>query len=331
MSWDVIGHTWAVDMLQRDLAQDRARHAYLFTGPAGVGKRTLATQFAHALLCPNANPPCGQCRHCLLAARGSHPDLLTLEPTRTGRNAQIKVDPVREVIKALQLKPIEARRRVARVLNFHAANPQGMNAFLKTLEEPPGQAVILLTAERADDLLPTIVSRCEVVALRPLPWEQVREALITRWLVPAERADLLAHLAQGRLGYAVRLHGDDEALAARTQRLDDVQSLLTGNHVARFGYAERLAKEGKEDGERIQAVLDLWLGFWRDVLLANTGAAGQWANPDRAADIQRVAQAVSPALARTVMVSLRRTGELLAKNANTRLALEVALLDWPRL
>jgi DNA polymerase III subunit delta' len=333
MSWDIVGNTWAVEMLQRDLAQDRVRHAYLFTGPAGVGKRTLAAQFARALLCPNANPPCGQCRHCMLTARGSHPDLLTVEPIKKTRNAFISVDAVREVIKALQLRPVEAQRRVAQLLNFHAANREGMNAFLKTLEEPPGQSVILLTAERADDLLPTIVSRCEVVALRPLPAVQVREALITRWMVPAERADLLAHLAQGRLGYAVRLHGDDEALAARTQRLDDVQALLAGNHVARFSYAERLAKEGSE---RIQAVLELWLGFWRDVLLASArvtsaGEAVQWANPDRAADIQRVAQGVTPATARTVMVSLRRTGELLEKNTNTRLALEVCLLDWPRL
>lgn len=336
MAWDVIGHNWAVELLQRDRAQDRVRHAYLFTGPAGVGKRTLALQFVRALLCPQADPPCGQCRHCLLTARGSHPDLLTTAPIKKTRTAFISVEAVRAVIKALQLRPIEAQRRVALLLNFHAANREGMNAFLKTLEEPPGQAVILLTAERADDLLPTIVSRCEVVALRPQPAEQVRAALIERWLVPADRADLLARLAQGRLGYAVRLHGDDEALAARTQRLDEVQALLAGNRVLRFNYAERLAKEGKDGLEHIHGVLDLWQGFWRDVLLTSAhpggdGAAAQWANPDRAADIRRVAEVVSPATARTVLVGLRRTGDLLGQNANTRLALEVCLLDWPRL
>ncbi|MCC7360426.1 MAG: DNA polymerase III subunit delta' [Anaerolineales bacterium] len=330
MSWDIIGHQWAVDMLRRDLAADRVRHAYLFTGAAGVGKRTLAAQFARALLCPHADPPCGQCRHCLLTARGSHPDLFTLTPIKKTRHAFISVDAMREAIGALQFKPMEARRRVALVLNAHAANSMAQNAFLKTLEEPPGQTVILLTAERADDLLPTIVSRCAVMALRPLPHAQVRAALIERWLAPAERADLLAHLAQGRLGYAVALHGDDEALPARAQRLDDLQALLAGSRVARFSYAEKLAKEGKDGPERIQGVLDLWLGFWRDVLLATAGAAGPRANPDRAAEVERVAQALTPAAAHAVLAGLRRTSALLEKNTNARLALEVCLLDWPR-
>jgi DNA polymerase-3 subunit delta' len=332
MPWNLIGHEWAVAMLRRDIAQDRARHAYLFTGPAGIGKRTLVADFARALLCEAAHPPCGQCRNCQLAARDRHPDLLTVEPVISGktvRAAKIKIEPVRDVINSLSLTPVEARRRVARLLRFDTANSESMNAFLKTLEEPPGQTVILLTAERPDDLLPTIVSRCAVVPLRPLPLETVRTALITNWLVPAERADLLAHLAQGRLGWAVRMHHDDAALDARRQALDDLSSLLGASRVARFAYAERLAKETSID--RIQGTLELWQSLWRDVLLAGVGSPSPLANPDREAEVRRLAQAVSPAVARDVMVGLRRTTGLLEQNANARLALEVCLLDWPRL
>ena len=332
MSWNLIGHEWAVEMLQRDIAQDRARHAYLFTGPAGIGKRTLVADFARALLCQVADPPCDQCRSCLLAARGRHPDLLTVEPVMSGksvRTAKIKIEPVRQVINDLALKPVEARRRVARLLRFDSANSESMNAFLKTLEEPPGQTVILVTAERPDDLLPTLVSRCAVVPLRPLPLETVRTALITNWLVPAEQADLLAHLAQGRLGWAVRMHADAAALAARQQTLDDLSTLVAASRVARFAYAERLAKETSTD--RIQDTLDLWQSLWRDVLLAGAGAPGPLANPDRADEVRRLAQAVAPAAARGVMLGLRRTAGLLEQNANARLALEVCLLDWPRL
>jgi DNA polymerase-3 subunit delta' len=332
MSWDLLGHDLVVERLRHDLQQDRLRHAYLFTGPSGIGKRTLVAAFARALLCAQADPPCGQCRNCLLSARGSHPDLLTVEPLISGKSvraAKIKIEPVRDLIHDLQLKPVEAARRVARLLRFDAANPESQNAFLKTLEEPPGQVVLLLTAERADDLLPTIVSRCEVVALRPLLREIVRDALITRWLIPAERAELLSRLAQGRLGWAVRIQQDEAALEARAQRLDDLAALLSGNRVVRFAYAERLAKEGSLD--RIQETLDLWLAYWRDVLLAASGAEAPLANPDREPEIRRLAQTVTPAAASQVMVGLRRTGELLEKNANARLALEVCLLDWPRL
>jgi DNA polymerase-3 subunit delta' len=332
MPWNIIGHEWAVEMLRRDVAQDRARHAYLFTGPAGIGKRTLVADFARALLCQAADPPCGQCRNCKLAARDRHPDLLTVEPMMSGKSvraAKIKIEPVRDVINGLSLKPVEARRRVARLLRFDAANAESMNAFLKTLEEPPGRTVILLTAESADDLLPTIVSRCAVVPLRPLPLATVRNALITNWLVPAERADLLAHLAQGRLGWAVRMSGDEAALDARRQALDDLSSLLGASRVTRFAYAERLAKETSTD--RIQETLELWQSLWRDVLLAGAGMPSPLANLDRESEVRRLAEAVSPTSAREVMMGLRRTGGLLEQNVNARLALEVCLLDWPRL
>src|SRR6185503_12141934 len=239
------------------------------------------------------------------------------------------MEPLRQLVNDLQLKPIEARRRVARLFRFEAANDLQQNVLLKTLEEPPGQAVILLTAERADDLLPTIVSRCELVALRPLPLETVHNALITNWMVSAERADLLAHLAQGRLGWAVRMNADEAALDARRQRLDDLSALVSQSRVQRFGYAEKLARENNSEG--LQATLELWLGFWRDVLLVSAGAAAPLANPDRDIEIRRLAQALAPDLARDGVGGLLRTASLLEKNVNARLGLEGCLLDWPRL
>lgn len=331
MPWDIIGHDAIVAMLQRDLTQSHLRHAYLFTGPDGIGKGTLVAEFARALLCNASNTPCGQCRHCQLTAKGSHPDLLTVAPEESGkrvRTAKIKIDPVRQLIYHLTLKPVEARRRVARLLQFDAANVETMNAFLKTLEEPPGDAILLLTAESADSLLPTIVSRCEVINLRPLPIATVREALITRWLVPAEQADLLAHLSGGRLGWAARMHADKEALEERNQKLADVLHLLQASRVERFAYAEKLAKDGRLD--RIQATLELWLGFWRDVLLASAEASAPLTNPDRADDIRRLSESISAEAARAILTAIRRAGEELERNVNTRLALEVLLLDWPR-
>lgn len=332
MAWDLIGHGWAVELLGRDLAAGRLRHAYLFTGPEGIGKRTLAAAFARALLCEAANRPCGACRACRLAARNAHPDLLTVAPVVSGKKVRaekIQIEPVRQLIYDLTLKPVEARRRVALLLNFDAANPQAMNALLKTLEEPPGEAVLLVTAESSAALLPTIVSRCEVLELRPLPAAVVQEALITRWMTPQPQADLLAHLSGGRLGWAVRLQADPEALEERRQKLDDLQHLLSAARVERFAYAERLARENTSD--KVQDTLDLWSGFWRDVLLTGAAAAAPLTNLDRRPAIDQVAAAVPPDQARRVLEAIGQTRDRLARNVNARLALEVLLLDWPRL
>ena len=332
MPWNIVGHEWAVELLKRDLAQGRVRHAYLFTGPEGVGKRTLVAEFARALLCEGSEPPCGQCRHCKLHARASHPDLLMVAPEVSGKHvraAKVKIEPVRRLIYDLTLKPVEAQRRVACLVNFGAANDEAQNALLKTLEEPPGSAVMLVTAERAEDLLPTIVSRCEGVALRPLPLATVQDALVLRWDTPRERAEQLAHLSGGRLGWAVRMVQDGSALEARRERMEDLRRLLRGSRVERMAYAERLAQAGSVD--RMQETLELWLGFWRDVMLASAGATAPLVNVDCETEIRHLAGTVPPALAEQVLKAIRQTGEWLEKNVNARLALEVMLLDWPRI
>ena len=131
------------------------------------------------------------------------------------------------------------------------------------------------------------------------------------------------------MGWAVRMRGDESALEARAQRLDDLSALLSASRVKRFAYAEKLAREGSLD--RIQDALDLWLSFWRDVMLVSAQTSAPLANPDRADDLRRLAEKISPAMAGEVVNAIRETGELLEKNVNTRLALEVLLLDWPRL
>lgn len=331
MPWNVIGHEAVLAVLRSELAQGRLRHAYLFVGPEGVGKRTLVAELARALLCAAAEPPCDRCRHCLLAAKDTHPDLLTVAPVISGkrvRAGKIKIEAVRQLIYDLSLKPMEARRRVARLLHFDVANDQAMNALLKTLEEPPANVTLLLTAESTEALLPTIVSRCEVIPLRPLPLAVVRDALITRWLVPQDQAELLAHLSGGRLGWAVGLAQDAEALADRSQKLDELQHLLSAPRVVRFQYAEKLARETSLD--RVQATLDVWQSFWRDVLLASAQATVPLTNLDRQATIRDLAGRLPPDAARKSLAALRRTSELLTRNVNTRLALETLLLDWPR-
>ncbi|MBI3760301.1 MAG: DNA polymerase III subunit delta' [Chloroflexi bacterium] len=356
--WDIVGHEWAVELLSRDLAGGRLRHAYLFAGPPGIGKRTLALKFAQVINClsPSPLPPvpageaagvraCGECRPCTLIAKGSHPDVPIVHsgvpssttssrrPSTATRNSpgegrSIKIDQVRDLERQVSLAPYEATYRVPILLRFHEATTGAQNALLKTLEEPPPQVVILLTADSPDLLLPTIVSRCDVLNLRPTSIAKAKEALAQRRGVAGERAELLAHLSGGRLGWAVRMSEDEERLAQRNERLDKLLGLIAAPRRARMAYAEALAKRPREE---VYELLDLWLTWWRDVLLASSHAGAPFANADRIEIIRGLADRIDPERARAAIEAIRKTGEAIDRNANLRLALEVLALDLPAL
>ncbi|MEA3350184.1 MAG: DNA polymerase III subunit [Chloroflexota bacterium] len=325
-NWGILGHEWAVDLLRGQLSNGRSRHAYLITGPRGVGRRTLALRMAQALNCPQPTElgiPCRQCRTCEHIERMQHPDLSVVQSEEIGKS--LKVEQVRELQLGLSLAPYEATYRVALLLRFEEATLSAANALLKTLEEPPPQVVLLVTAQDAESLLPTIVSRCEIIRLRPLPIDQLSQGLETYWGIPAERAKLLAHISGGRPGQALRLHQDDDAMEQRQTWLDDHQRLLSASRVERFHYAEELAKN-KSD---LQSALRTWLSLWRDVMLRVNGASAPLVNLDREDEIDAMVATLSPAAAREMVSHLERTRARLNRNTNTRLTAEVLMLNLP--
>ena len=327
MNWEMLGHEWAVSLLKDNVARGQARHAYLLTGPQGVGRRTLAVRLAQALNClqpPEPGTPCLACRLCLQIGRMQHADLSVVQSDAPG--SMLKVDQIRELQRSLSLAPYDARYRVALLLRFEEANPSAMNALLKTLEEPAPQVILILTAESAENLLPTIVSRCELLRLRPLAFEQVSQWLQSRHGLLPEQAQLLAHVAGGRPGYALHLMAEPEQMEMRQARLDEHLGLLNSGRVDRFNYAEKLSK----DKELFRQVLLIWLSFWRDVLLCSAGSSAPLSNLDRVEAVQVLAGHVNLQEARQFVAALERTLVLLDKNVNTRLAAEVLMLDLPR-
>ena len=238
MHWDEIQHQpRAVSILGRALAAQRVHHAYLFTGPEGVGKESTARVLAARLLCqesgsdPNqtalfgAAPPdernaCGACDSCRLFAGGNHPDYAIVERTlhkqhpdptiRRSKGLFLGVEVIRHfLIDPSALKPTVSRRRVFVIREAERMNEAAQNALLKTLEEPPGQTVLILVSSSAARLLPTIRSRCQQIPFVPLPQSFVAEQLQAQADVPAARAQALAALSGGRLGVALRWHRVD--------------------------------------------------------------------------------------------------------------------------
>lgn len=333
-SWPaVFGHGWAIDLLTGALAKDRLSHAYLLTGPAHVGKTTLARAFAQTLNCEAGGlAPCGACRSCRLIGDDRHPDVRLVEPelSSSGRKETLRIDQVRGLQKALALAPYEAHYQVAILTRFHRASLGAANALLKTLEEPPARVIIILTADLVEPLLPTIVSRCQLLSLRPLPLEEVESALLHRWEAAPDRARHLAHLSGGRLGLAVRLLSDPRLLSLRQEGLDALESLLHEDRTGRFLYAEGMTR--KKRGTAITDTLELWLGWWRDVALVAGGeqdAPFPITNVDRIDQITRVAHQCGLETACAAVRSIQRTIWQLDRNANTRLAIEVLMLNLP--
>jgi DNA polymerase-3 subunit delta' len=324
-NWDLIGHQWAVELLQNHLERGGPRHAYLFTGPHGIGRRTLALRFAEAI---NAEPMGAIDPNSKLHEqyqRMQHPDLSVVQRQEGDRD--LKINAVRELQHTLSLAPYMSKYRVALLLNFEEANPSAANALLKTLEEPASRVVLLVTAESSEALLPTIVSRCEVVRLRPVPLEQVSEGLQSHWNVDPEHARLLAHIASGRPGYACYLSQNPEILTQRQAWLDEQRALLSDNRVTRFAYAEKMSK----DKEQIPQHLLVWLAYWRDVLMHVTHSSAPLVNLDRAEEISQLAQGLDLPTARRVVLALERTLDELRTNINLRLAAETLLLEFPYL
>jgi DNA polymerase-3 subunit delta' len=319
--WQVVGHKWAVELLERSLANGRTAHAYLLLGLPQIGKTTLALNFAQALNCLDEGKPCGQCRSCLKIAHSNHPDVRVIEAV----NGTIKIDQIRAMQREVALSPHEGRWKVYVIRQMERATTEAANCLLKTLEEPPAQVILILTASDIDQLLPTIISRCQVLNLRPPSVLLVQKALEERWSIDPERARLLARLSGGRLGWAVRASEDEAILRKRERRLDEMVELMEQRRVEHLRYAQRLSKS--PDG--LREVLDLWLIWWRDLLLIKGDSSTEVTNIDREATLRSQARGYTLTQVRDFIAALRAAVWQLEHNANARLTLEVLMLSLP--
>lgn len=333
MSWGLIGNEQAVSRLRRHIAQNRVRQAYLFTGPQAIGKRTLSLRFAQALNCERPSRPgdfCAPgdpaaCRVCRAVPHQTDPDLHVLTPEES-----IRVEEIRRLQSRLALAPYGGRWRIGLLPDFHQATVSSANAMLKTLEEPPSRVVLLLTSPEPELLLPTVVSRCEVVPLRSVATDIIVKSLLERG-VAAERADLLAAVADGRPGRAISQAEDSVAAEERTAALQEFSDLMQMGINQRFARAERLIGKGElvEQRRRVENLLLEWLSLWRD--LVHQGYAAELAarNPDFAPAVERGANRLAAEERQSALRSLAASLQAVEANANLRLTLEALLLDLP--
>ncbi len=327
-TWAVYGHDWAVTYLQKGMLNNRVRHAYLITGAPNVGKSALAESFAMALNCQEADMmarPCGICRDCKKILSGNHSDVLYAEADAT--TGALKIEAVRTISSRIAMKPYEGRYRIAIFPHFDRAQPRTQDALLKTLEEPPPHAVLILLAASLESVLSTIISRSQVIQLRPVPAHYIRTILTERYHINADDAALLARISGGRIGWALEAIRTPELLAQREADLDLLDDALRADRSGRFALADKLSR----DKSALAPLFELWLTYWRDVLLYLEGDAERVCNIDRRPHIERMAYDVTAEAALRAIRATQTALNHLTYNLNLRLALEVMFLDFPGL
>lgn len=286
---DVVGQEKAKHILRLAFSRGKTSHAYLFQGPAGVGKKLSARAFAAFLHCreEGREDSCGHCPSCRKTASANHPDFLVVEPD----GVQIKIDQIRELKRRLAYPPVEAGYRVVLLADIHQtmARAEVANSLLKTLEEPPAQTVFILTAVEATGILPTIVSRCQVIPFYPVPYALVSAALAGDG-VPPDQALVMAALAEGSIGRARGLAQTD-LLAVRKSIVEGLLGLTTSQSGAverLFTLAEQAALL-KEELTDLLELLTLWI---KDLMVRAAGG------PEDSLVNLDLRHTLSPALAR---------------------------------
>lgn len=351
MDTELIGHRQIRDALDRAVAEGRVHHAYLFHGPPSVGKSTLAHWLALRLNCREPGAPCGTCRSCRLILKGAHPDVRSLQPPndrdlslgllleasdeahRTSKSASriISIGDVRALQHDAALAPNEAPWKVYLLIGAETMNLEAANCLLKTLEEPPAHVVLILTATDTYDLPQTILSRCQAIRLPGVPTAEIEAALRERGLASAIQAPLIARLAGGRPGWALRAVEDADVLADRDRAMENLLVAARPSFRERLGLAERLATAYSKNPQTILDAIALWQLWWWDVYLLQDDCPDLITNIDQREWIGDAARNVAPGRLRAHLNNLGLASQRLLQNVNPRLALEALLVAAPTL
>ena len=325
--WQVIGQDKILSLLDYSLKINAVAHAYLIVGPRHVGKGTLAFNLAQALNCDGPELPCGQCRSCQRILERKHADVT---PVGLDSKTEIGIDDIRYLQRIANLPPYEGKYKVFIIDGAEYLSTEAANSLLKILEEPPQNVVWLLLAVEDGHLLPTIISRCQRLELKPVPSEQVQEALVNSYNVETNRAKLLAQLCRGRLGWALSALANDDILEQRSQRIDRMVSLLTASLSQRFAYAQELASQFSQNRRTGAEIMEDWLDWWRDLMLIKGSCQETIVNVDYQTALEEQARGLSLSEINGFLTDLCLLQEEISRNVNPRLVLEWLMLNLPR-
>lgn len=307
---EIKGQERTKDILLRTLKSGRLANTLLFVGPEGVGKSLMAKYLAKSVNCLNSDfEACGQCNSCLKIDKLNHPDVHWIEKDESGA---IKIEQVRGIEKEIQLRPYEAKKKVFIIIEAQNLTPEASNALLKTLEEPPADSLLILTSAHADQLLPTILSRCQKFFFTAMGPEILKNILIKDYKLNERLSHFLAYFSQGRIGKAITFSQND-ILKEKNGFIDNFTKSFTTP-----GYFDN---NFFGDKPRIKEGLEILLDWYRDVLLLKLGSdASRLVNSDRQKELQILKGKYSLTDLLDILSDIMMTLKLLQQNINTKVS-----------
>ena len=319
---DVVGHKDILKYISSAVENNRVSHAYILNGERGSGKKMLANLFAMTLLCETGdNEPCGKCHSCKQAESGNHPDIIRVTHEKPN---SISVDDIRtQVNNTVDIKPYQGPYKVYIIPQADMMTPQAQNAILKTIEEPPSYAVLLLLTENAETLLPTINSRCVMLKLRNIKDTLIKKYLMENLEIPDYKADMCTAFAQGNMGRAIMLANSDHFNEIR----EEAVQLL--KHISEMELNEIVAAVKNISVYKLEITdyLDIIMIWYRDVLLYKaTKEIDKVVFKDQLQSIKEQARKSSYEGIELILESLEKAKARLKANVNFDLVMELLFL-----
>jgi len=319
----IAGQDQIVKTLQRSLGSERIAHAYLFHGPRGLGKTSMALAMARAVNCdqrwddPTTVDGCGQCDACRRFDTGNYPDFHLVEPV----SSSITIDQVRQVKSILSFRSYTSRFKVCILLNCETMRLEAANSLLKVLEEPPRDSILILVSERLQAIPATVISRCQVMRFSPVPEEEIVRLLVSKQGMDQQAARVVAGPADGRPGWA--LNAEDQGLLQERDMV--INCLIDLKNRSRSDLLSLAEEWGKS--ENPAGLVDVIISWFRDVLiLRGTGKADLLINADRYGEIADAARTYTRESLENIISMLQEEIRMLEGSANIRLCLDVLLL-----
>ena len=345
IGWKTFGHTGPIRLLTKSFETNRLAHAYLITGPEKVGKRTLALDIACMVNTEPVADMFGQSTDIDLSKShqaeriraGIHSDVEVIDPTtelphpiRESMETTIRIEHIRQIVIARSAtKPFEGKKKVFILDGAHQMVPEAETSLLKILEEAPDHVLIVLTSPTTEALSQTVVSRCQLLELRPVESQVIESKLIEQFESDEAQARLLSRLARGSPGWAIDAINDATIIDAHNQAMLRFAEIVTGSIESRFRYARQTAGQFWQDRMAVFYEIERWIEWWRDVAMMRHKLIDNIINVEWVDLFSEIATEITEEQVSAAVTAIENARHALEANAVPQLTLEVMMLDLP--